>query len=111
MATRSVAVVGQQRFLRRAALAAQHLPLRQRELARRRQLLLDERRQREIEVVAAEQQVLADRDALERQLVVLDAGANQAEVGRAAADVADQDQRRRRRSSRASCRRCAAIQA
>ena len=35
------------------------------------QLLLDQRGQRQIEVVAAEQQVLADRDPLEAELVAL----------------------------------------
>ena len=65
-------VVGEQRFFRRGALAAQRLALREGQ-PRRRQLLLDERREREVEVVAAEQQVLADGDALEGQLVALDA--------------------------------------
>jgi hypothetical protein len=55
-----------------------------------RQLRLDGLRQREVHVVAAEQEVLADRVADEREFAPLLAGANQAEVGRAAADVHDQ---------------------
>ena len=46
----------------------------------------------EIEIVAAEQKVLADGGALKLQLAVDHASAHQAEVGRAAADVADQNQ-------------------
>ena len=52
--------------------------------------LLEQARQRQVHVVAAEQDVLADRDALERQVAVAFADRDQAEVGRAAADVADQ---------------------
>ena len=56
-----------------SSFAALHLPperlaLCEREPRRLAELLLDEQREREVEVVAAEQQVLADRDALERQL-------------------------------------------
>ena len=48
--------------------------------------------QGKIEIVAAEQKVLADGGSLKLQLAVDQASAHQAEVGRAAADVADQDQ-------------------
>ena len=84
-------VAGQERFLRGRALPAQHLALCERE-PRRRELLFDEGRQREIEIVAAKEQVLADGDPFEGQLFVLDAGANEAEVGGAAADVDDEDE-------------------
>ncbi len=51
----------------------------------------DAPRQREVHVVAAEQQVIADRVALERGLAVALAGdADQREVGRAAAEIADE---------------------
>ena len=52
--------------------------------------VLNEAGERQIHVVAAEQDVIANRDALERQIAVVLAHQNQAEVGRAAADVADQ---------------------
>ncbi len=48
--------------------------------------------QGKIEIVAAEQKVLADGGSLKLQLAVDQASAHQAEVGRAAADVADQNQ-------------------
>ena len=54
--------------------------------------LLREARQREVHVVAAEQDVLADRDALEGEIAVALGDGDQAEVGGAAADVADEDQ-------------------
>ena len=54
------------------------------------QPLLEQPRQRQIHVVAAEQDVLADGDALERQVAIALADRNQAEVGGAAADVADE---------------------
>ena len=52
--------------------------------------LLQQTRERQVHVVAAEQDVLADRDALEREIAVPLADGDQAEVGRAAADVADE---------------------
>ena len=56
------------------------------------ELLLDVMGQRQVDVVAAEHQVIADGDAAEaRPGGRLDHG-DQAEVGRPAADVADQDQ-------------------
>jgi len=51
-------------------------------------------RQREVDVVTAEQQVVAGRDPLDRRRPAgraRGAGTEQAEVGGAAADVADQD--------------------
>ena len=51
---------------------------------------LDDRRKRQIDIVAAEQQMIADRDALERRRSGLGPHANQAEIGGAAADVAHQ---------------------
>ena len=48
--------------------------------------------QRQIEIVAAEDQVVADGHAVELHLAAFAAAdANQREIGRAAADVADQD--------------------
>ena len=47
-----------------------------------------ERGEREVHVVAAEQDVIADRDALEREVAAVVANLDQREVGRAAADVA-----------------------
>ena len=67
MVRRSRRVAGQQRFFRGGALPAQHLPLCECE-PRRRELLFDEGRQREIEIVAAKKQVLADGDPFEGQL-------------------------------------------
>ena len=49
---------------------------------------LQKTREREIHVVAAEQDVIADGDAFERQLAVAFGDGDQAEVRRAAADVA-----------------------
>ena len=51
------------------------------------QLRLHGLRQREVHVVAAEQQVIADRVADEVELALLLARADQAEVGGAAADI------------------------
>ena len=70
--------------------------------------LLQQAREREVHVVAAEQDVLADGDALERELAIRARHGDQAEVGRAAADVADEDQvadRRRGGASRPPARR------
>ena len=58
----------------------------------------------QVHVVAAEQDVIADRDALQGEPAALLADRDQAEVGGAAADVADQHQvadshRRRRQAS------------
>ena len=52
--------------------------------------------ERQIHVVAAEEDVFADADALQRQLAVPLGDGDEAEVGGAAADVADQDDVARR---------------
>ena len=54
--------------------------------------LLQQTRERQVHVVAAEQDVLADGHALKRELAVLLGDGDQGEVGRAAADVADEDE-------------------
>ena len=80
-------------FLGRAAQPAERRPLRDRQPHGGADLgdpALDDRGEREIEVVAAEEQVIADRHAFERRRARLDADPDQAEVGRAAADVADE---------------------
>src|SRR5258706_95353 len=56
------------------------------------ELLSHEARQGKIEIIAAEQKVLANGGSLKLQLAVDRASAHQAEVGRAAANVADQNQ-------------------
>ena len=49
-------------------------------------------RQRQVEIIAAEDQMLADRDAVEEHLPPLRAAdADEREIGRPAADVADED--------------------
>ena len=58
----------------------------------RRELLGDEARQREIDIVAAEQDVLADGHALELQFAGVLGDGDQGEIGGAAADIDDQDQ-------------------
>ena len=47
--------------------------------------------QRQIHVVAAEQDVVADRDAVQQQVAVLFGHGNQRQVGRAAADIHHED--------------------
>src|SRR5207248_834995 len=49
-------------------------------------------REGQIDVVAAEEDVLADRDAIERELAAALGDGDQAEVGGAAADIDDEDQ-------------------
>ena len=61
-------------------------------MALRLEALLHDAREREVHVVAAEQDVIADRDALEREVAVVLADEDQAEIGRAAADVAHEQQ-------------------
>ena len=92
MTARSAAESVEQVLFRGRAFSAQHLALGERQPARAGELLLDQCREREIEVVAAEEQVLADRNPLEDELAIVDQRPNQAEVGRASADVADEDQ-------------------
>ena len=79
-------------FLGRAAQPPDRRPLRHRQPhvgAGLGDPALDDRGEREIEVVAAEEQVIADRHAFERRRRRLDPDPNQTEVGRAASDVTD----------------------
>src|SRR5207253_3106674 len=78
----------EQPLLSRRALAAQSAALPDGE--RHAKLSLDEPCQREIEVVAAQQEMLADRGAGEVYQVAIARNANQAEVAGAAADITDQ---------------------
>ena len=83
--------VTEQRFFREPGLVPEAVQLPGVDLvAGGFQALLEQPRQREIHVVAAEQDVLADGHALERQVAVALGDRNQAEVGGAAADVADE---------------------
>ena len=72
---------------------------------------LDRAREREVHVVAAEQQVIADGDALEPELAAARARRDQREVGRAAADVDDQHERTSPRRASRQSRSCATSQA
>ena len=89
-------LVAEQALLRIAAERGELLPARGVEAARLRAALGDQARQREVDVVAAEQQVLADRDALEAEPVGAAPHRDQREVGRAAADVDHQHRAVRR---------------
>ncbi len=80
-------------FLGRAAQSAERRPLRNRQPHGGADLgdpALDDRGEREIEVVAAEEQVIADRHAFERRRTCFDSDPDQAEVGCAASDIADE---------------------
>ena len=102
----------EQRLLRDAALVPQRLQLpRVDAVAFALEALLHDAREREVHVVAAEQDVIADRDALEREVAVVLADRDQAEVGRAAADVAHEQRDRRRGAAAASARPALSIQA
>ena len=57
-----------------------------------RKLIGDQSGQREVHVIAAEQDVFADGHAFERQLALLFRNRDEREVRRAAADVDDQDE-------------------
>src|SRR3954454_15979412 len=61
-------------------------------MARGFEPLLQHARQRQVHVVAAEEDMLANRDALEREVAARLRHRNQAEVGRPAADIANQDE-------------------
>ena len=80
--------IGEQPLLGRGALAAQAAALADGE--RHAELGFHQPGEREIEIVAAEQQVLADGGAREVDPVAFARDADQAEVAGAAADVADQ---------------------
>ena len=83
--------VGEQRLLRHAGLVPQRLQLPGVDaVSFPFEPLLHDVRQRQVHVVAAEQDVIADRDALEREVAVALADRDQREVGGAAADVAHQ---------------------
>ena len=80
-------------FLRSTALLPERMELDRIELdVLLRELLLGMARHREIHVVAAEQQVFADRHALKLQFSRLLRNGDQAEICRAAADVDNQNQ-------------------
>ena len=74
-------------------------------LARIGELLARDRGEREVHVVAAEQDVIADRDPLEREVAVVARDLDQREVGGAAADVAHEHDVARRRGPCATPRR------
>src|SRR5438128_2532836 len=61
-------------------------------LTARLEPLLKRPREREIHVVAAEQDVIPDRDALEGEVTVLLGDRDQREVRRPAPDIADENQ-------------------
>ena len=67
--------------------------------------------QRQIHVVAAHQQVIADGDAPQHQFALLFGDADERQVGGAAADVADQQRIADRKQPAASGRRSSASQA
>ena len=83
----------EQRLLRDAALMPQSLQLPPVDaMAVRLEPLLCHAREGEVHVIPAEQDVIANRDALEREIAVALADQNQAEIGRAAADVHHEQQ-------------------
>ena len=85
--------VGQQRFLRGTACVRERAQLPRIGLrALLRELARDDVREREVHVVAAEQDVLADRHAMQFEIAVALDHRDQRQVGRAAADVDAQDQ-------------------
>ena len=85
--------VGEQRFLRRPALVPQRVQLPGIDAVPvALEPLLHQARQRQIHVVAAEEDVIADGDALEREIAVVFGNENEAEIRRAAADIAGEHQ-------------------
>ena len=83
----------EQAFLGQAALLPQRVQLHGIQLGSlRRQLLLQMASQSEVDVIAAEQDVLTHRDALELQLARLLCHRDQGEIGGASADVDYQNQ-------------------
>ncbi len=84
--------IAEQRFLDLPRPLHQHRPLPRLELAVADQLSLDMMRQRQIEVVAAENEMLTHRHAMKLCLALtIDGDVDEREIGRAAADVADQN--------------------
>ena len=70
----------------------EHTPLARIEPSAVRKFLFDEMCESQIEIVAAEQQMIADRDAMELQPTSLTRShMNQTEIRRTAADVAHED--------------------
>jgi len=89
--------IREQALLRRPALAHEPVEALRVELAApRQQTRLDLARQGEVDVVAAEEEVLAHGHALEPELAAARAGGDERQVGRAAPDVDDEDERLRR---------------
>ena len=90
-------------FFRDAALLPQRVELHRVELrVLLGELRLDSAREREIHVVAAEQDVLADGDALKAKFAAFLGDRDQRKVGGAATDIDDEDQIADRRPARAS---------
>ena len=90
--------VGQQLLFGRPAAADERVEARRVERPAGTQTRLDRARERDVHVVAAEEQVLADGDTLEAQLATARPRRDQREVGRAAADVDHEDERMPRHS-------------
>ena len=82
--------VAKQAFFGRGTRDAQGMTLTQAQLGV--ELLFDAACQREVKVLASQQQVLADGGALEFDVAAVDVRTHQAEVGGAASDVANQNQ-------------------
>jgi hypothetical protein len=88
-----LAIGFEQTFLRQAALLPERVQLHGVELgALCGELLLQMTRQREVDVVAAQQDVLAHGDAIQLQIARLLGDGDQCEIGSAAADVDHQDE-------------------
>ncbi|MDR8998881.1 hypothetical protein FEP67_05030 [Burkholderia multivorans] len=103
-------IVAEQALLRRAATLDELRQARGRQpRAGLGQARLDEAREREVHVVAAEHQMIADADARKRRLaIVAGRDVDERQIGRAAADVADQHASRR--GERVAQRRTLAVQ-
>ncbi len=86
-------IVAEQRFLHAPASTDQKIPLPRLELFAGCQSLFEVMRECQVLIVAAKNQVLADGHAMEVDFFggVAAADADQREIGRAAADVADQN--------------------
>ena len=82
----------EQRFLHLPRSLHEHRPLPRFELAFARKLSLDMLGQSEVKIVAAEDQMLADRDPMKLRLALaVEPDVNEREIRRAAADIANQD--------------------